>query len=133
MNNRLCPQASGEPGLLRRSLCRLTRVFLDAAGDDPQRALQKRPLQLQGLVLREGHPHLDFLARSPSATGSESRCWNRAGRSVQAPRLRRRESLEEGEVGRQQIAFDGKILAAETVEPGEAFGIQFAREDVARG
>jgi hypothetical protein len=72
----------------------------------------------------------------PSRTGASHRMGNRAAReveAVQAPRLRRRESVEEGEVGRQQIAFDGKMLAAEAVEPGEAFGIQFAREDVAWG
>jgi hypothetical protein len=38
-------------------------IFLDAAGDDPERAVRKRVLQLQGLVWRRGHPGLDFVRR----------------------------------------------------------------------
>ena len=47
----------------RRSRCRPGRVFLDAAGDDPERPVRKRPLQLQGLVRRGRHPGLDFVRR----------------------------------------------------------------------
>jgi hypothetical protein len=39
------------------------RVFLDAAGDDPQRPVRQRPLQPESLVWRRGHPGLDFLGR----------------------------------------------------------------------
>jgi hypothetical protein len=43
--------------------CRPGRVFLDAAGDDPERPIWKRPLQLEGLVWRGRHPGLDFVRR----------------------------------------------------------------------
>src|ERR1700731_946085 len=38
-------------------------IFLDAAGDDPERAVRKRPLQLQRLVRTRSHPGLDFFRR----------------------------------------------------------------------
>src|SRR5260370_40783255 len=39
------------------------RVFLDAAGDDPDRPVRKWTLQPEGLVRRGRHPGLDFVRR----------------------------------------------------------------------
>ena len=36
------------------------RVFLGAAGHDPEHSVRKRPLQLEGLVRRRRHPGFDF-------------------------------------------------------------------------
>lgn len=48
------------PGRPRRSRCLSGRVFFDAAGDDFERVVWKRPLQLQGFVQGGRHPGLDF-------------------------------------------------------------------------
>ena len=39
------------------------RVFLDAAGHDPERPVRKRSLQLERLLRRRSHPGLDLLRR----------------------------------------------------------------------
>jgi hypothetical protein len=87
----------------------------------------------QSFGLGRPDPNRDAGAEQNGRVAQDGHRAAREVEAAQAPRLRRQESVEEGEVGRQQIAFDGKMLAAEAVEPSEAFGIKFAREDVAWG
>ncbi len=47
----------------RQSRRQAEGVFFDAAGDDPERTVRQRPLQLEGLVRRRGHPGFDFIGR----------------------------------------------------------------------
>jgi hypothetical protein len=76
-------------GLCRTLLSGGRRVFLDAAGDDSERPVRKRPLQLQRLIRWRGHPGLDFVRR-----GQDHRHSLRVDGADLGVRLRRQERVE---------------------------------------
>ncbi len=102
------------------------RIFLDAAGDDPERPVRKRPLQLQGLVRRGRHPGLDFVRRR-----QDHRHRLGVDGADLGVRLRREERVEV--VGR--LAFldlpDGRPVGPDAGEAGEGTGLIEREPDVA--
>jgi hypothetical protein len=109
----------------RGGLGNLRRIFLHAAGDDPERAVRKRPLQLDGLVRRRGHPGLNLVG----SQDHRHRLWvDRADLSV---RLRRQERED---VVRSLALLDlpdRRPVGPDAGEAGERAGLIEREPDVA--
>jgi hypothetical protein len=102
------------------------RVFLDAAGDDLERSIRKRPLQLQGLVQRGRHPGLGFVRRRQD---HRHRLW------VDSVDLGVRLGREEREDVIGGLAFlhfpDGRPVGPDAGEAGEGAALIEREPDVA--
>ena len=101
---------------------------LDAAGDDPERAVGEGPLQLQGFVWRRRHPGLDLVRRRQDH-------WHRF--RVDGANLGVRFGRQEREDVVGGLAFldlpDGRPVGPDAGEAGEGTFLVKSEPDVAKG